>query len=520
MKMDSNKILQKKLSELERRIEMIDRIPVGLVNLKENGKIVFSNTFFWKIVGAPEDSFGSDMLIYNLPVFSSGELSEHLNLLLKEDKEFDIESPQLINKNGQRLFLHCQGVVSMHREDAKPLYTLICADITDKKQLEQQIHLAQRLESIGKLAGGIAHDFNNILTVIQGSASFLLSNLSAGDSNYETAEQIYKSTERAEALTRQLLAFSRRQMLQPKILDINKLILSFKQKIDALVGPRIKIQLSLKDEGGNVKADPSQMEEVIVNLVINARDAMANGGRLIIETKNVILDENYIKRRPLVQPGPYVMLAISDTGVGMDENTQTRIFEPFFTTKEKGKGTGLGLATVYGTIKQSGGFIWVYSERGHGTTFKIYLPRVDEVTVHEVPHVATDQSLRGSETILVVDDESEVRLLVSEMLRFYGYNVMEAPNASNAFLIMEKYQDNVDLILTDIVMPEMNGFELVEKISPLYPKLKIVFMSGFTDKVTADHPHLDKEKNFVQKPFTANTLIQKIRDVLDTSKEV
>lgn len=518
--MSNTQTLQQKLTELERRIEMIDRIPVGLVNMNEDGKIILSNAFFWKIVGAAENSFGEELSIFSLPVFSTKELSVHLKSLLKKHKEFDIETSALTNKEGRRLYLHCQGIISSNKGVAQPFYSLICADISDKKQLERQVHLAQRLEAIGKLAGGIAHDFNNILTVIQGSASFLLSNLPTSDSNYETADQIFKAAERAEALTRQLLAFGRRQMLQPKILDINKLILSFRRKIDLLVGTGIKIKHNLKSEPGNVKADPSQMEEVIVNLVINARDAMPGGGQLIIETRNVILDDDYVKRRPLVQPGPYVMLAISDTGTGMDENTQTRIFEPFYSTKEKGKGTGLGLATVYGIIKQSGGFIWVYSEKGHGTTFKIYLPRVDEVTIHEAPPVSTDQRLRGSETILVVDDESDVRSLVSEMLRFYGYRVMEAPNASNAILIMERHQDDVDLVLTDIVMPQMNGFELVDKLCPVYPKLKVVFMSGFTDTVTADHPRLDKGKNFVQKPFGANVLIQKIREVLDDSGKV
>ena len=517
MDKDNTDIFQKKLAELEQRIDMIDRIPVGIVSLNEAGTIIFSNAFFWKIIGTPDDSLGKYINIFKLAIFSSNEFSTHLKDLLGKHKEFDIETSALTNEEGRRFYLHCQGIVSTDKAMTEPLYTLICADISDKKQLQQQFQLAQRLEAIGKLAGGIAHDFNNILTVIQGSASFLLSNLQSGDANYENADQIFKSAERAESLTRQLLAFGRRQMLQPKILDLNTLILSFRQKIETLVGPAIKIQHNLKNDAGNVKADPSQMEEVIVNLVINARDAMPNGGQLVIETKNVTLDEAYVKRRPLVQPGPYVLLAISDTGTGMDENTQARIFEPFFTTKEKGKGTGLGLATVYGIIKQSGGFIWVYSEKGHGSTFKIYLPRVDEVSVHETSPVSADQSLRGSETILVVDDESDVRSLVSEMLRFYGYKVMEAPNASNALLIMERYQNDVDLVLTDIVMPQMNGFELVDKISPMYPALKIVFMSGFTDTVTADHPQLDKEKNFVQKPFSANVLIQKIRDVLDNS---
>jgi CheY-like chemotaxis protein len=257
------------------------------------------------------------------------------------------------------------------------------------------------------------------------------------------------------------------------------------------------------------------MEEVLVNLVINARDAMPGGGRLIIDTKNVVLDDTYIKRRSLVKPGSYVMISISDSGSGMDEDTQARIFEPFFTTKEKGKGTGMGLATVYGIIKQSGGYIWVYSEKGLGTTFKLYLPVVDEVIVEEREPVGTDQKLRGTETLLVVDDESEVRSLVSEMLRFYGYNVMEAHNASTALLILEKHKEDVDLVLTDIVMPEVNGFQLVEKIMPLYPRIQIVFMSGFTDTVTADHKYLDKDKNFIQKPFGANDLVQKVRDVLD-----
>jgi len=277
--------------------------------------------------------------------------------------------------------------------------------------------------------------------------------------------------------------------------------------------------LSLKNIHGNIKADPAQLEQVLINLLLNARDAMPEGGKVIIETMNVILDSAYIKKRPMVKPGSYILLVISDTGKGMNDKIKDHVFEPFFTTKEKGKGTGMGLATVYGTVKQSDGFVWLYSETGKGTTVKIYLPQFDEKVEVIGKTVSSDQTLRGYETILVIDDEKEVRELVSEMLRFYGYTVLEAPNASNAFTIYEKHKDTIDLILTDIVMPQMSGIEFANKIRPVYPRNKFLFMSGYTDTVLAEQELLRDPVHFLQKPFNAVTLMKKIRTVLDRNND-
>jgi nitrogen-specific signal transduction histidine kinase len=392
---------------------------------------------------------------------------------------------------------------------------VLFSDITNHKRLEEQFRQIQKLEAIGELAGGIAHDFNNILTVIQGASDFLLANIEKGHPAFENVKKINNAAERAESLTRQLLAFSRRQMLQPRVLDVNKFIREMESTFQKILGDNTEIEIVLQSEQGNIKADPSQIEQVITNLIINARDAMPGGGHLTLETKDVILDEKYIKKRPMVKPGSYVMFAISDTGIGMDKDHAAHIFEPFFTTKEKGKGTGMGLATVYGIVKQSEGYIWVYSEPDKGTTFKIYLPRIEEYTDLEEQPVISDQSLKGSETILVVDDEEEVRNLVSEMLRFQGYKVLEAPNASNALVIFEKYCTSVDLILTDVVMPQMSGPELMEKLHASYPDVKVLFMSGYTDNVVVKHGLLSEEGNFIQKPFSSALLIQKVRTILD-----
>jgi two-component system cell cycle sensor histidine kinase/response regulator CckA len=333
--------------------------------------------------------------------------------------------------------------------------------------------------------------------------------------DYEQVRQIDISSKRAEVLIQKLLAFSRQQLLQPKILDLNQLIRNIKNRMEQILGDRVRLIMSLNELHGNIKADPGQLEQVLINLVLNARDALPEGGKVIIETTNVILDDAYIKRRPMVRPGSYILLSVSDTGIGMTDKIKAHVFEPFFTTKDKGKGTGMGLATVYGTIKQSDGFIWVYTEAAKGTTFKIYLPQFEGQAEPVEKTVISDQSLRGSETILVIDDEKEVRELVSEMLRFYGYSVLEAPNASNAFVIYEKHKDRIDLILTDIVMPQMSGIEFANKIRPVYPHNKFLFMSGYTDTVLAEQELLKDPLHFIQKPFNAVSLMKKIRTVLD-----
>jgi len=388
-------------------------------------------------------------------------------------------------------------------------------DITERKQLEEQLRQSQKMEAIGRLAGGIAHDFNNLLTVIRGYSQLSLIDLKEGDPQRGNLEEIEKATERAADLIRKLLAFSRRQVMEMKVIDLNTIFENLEKMLHRVIGEDIELRTVLAENLGRVKADRGQIEQVIMNLAVNARDAMPEGGKVTIETVNVELDEVYARNHIAVTPGHYVMFSISDTGIGMTPEVRERVFEPFFTTKEKGKGTGLGLSTVYGIVKQSGGNIWVYSEPGKGTTFKIYLPRVDEpleklekkVEVKEIPH--------GSETILVVEDDEEVRKLTVGILRNYGYAVLEASQGLDAFLICEGHKGPIHLLVTDVVMPKMSGRELADRLAEIHPKIKVLYMSGYADNAITYHGILEKGMNYIQKPFTIDGLARKVREVLN-----
>jgi len=491
----------------------LQNIPIGLIIFDQTGRVVTVNPATTKIFGISKDGQLVGLKLEEFKPFREAGIVHYFDDLIKKNQEFDFESPAIQNLSGKKIFIQIRGF----ERNQSGLFLLLITDITNRKNLEEQYRQLQRLESIGKLAGGIAHDFNNILTIIKGSTAMALSGIEEGNPAYDNLYNIQRASERAESLTQQLLAFSRRQLLQPRVLDLNEMIRNMKPRIENLLGNDIHVVNNLDEKSGSVKADQEQIENVMINLGLNARDAMPDGGTLTIETVPMTLDENYMRGRPMVKPGPYVMLGVSDTGYGMDNAVQAHIFEPFFTTKEKGLGSGMGLATVYGVVKQSNGYIWVYSEVGKGSTFKIYLPQVTDTTYPEETAVPSDKDLRGSETVLVVDDEAEVRSLVSEMLRFYGYKVMEAPNASNALMIFEKYKETIDIILTDVVMPQMSGLDLVERILPDYPQTRVLFMSGYTDNVIVEHGLLDKSKNFIQKPFNAKALIQKLRATLDES---
>jgi PAS domain S-box-containing protein len=395
----------------------------------------------------------------------------------------------------------------------------ISTDITERKRLEEQFRQSQKMEAIGRLAGGVAHDFNNLLTIIMGYNDLLLRQISHLDPIRKDLEEIKKAGERAISLTRQLLAFSRKQILQPQVLNLNVILADMNKMLRRLIGEDIDLMIIPDPALGSVKADPGQIEQVIMNLAVNARDAMPQGGRLIIETANVELDETYAHRHMGVQAGPYVMLAVSDTGSGIDKETQSRLFEPFFTTKEQGKGTGLGLSTVYGIVKQSGGNIWVYSEPGQGTTFKVYLPRVEEVVKSLNPDVAPLEPSQVFETILVVEDEEMVRDLICRILRRNGYTVLEARHGSEALLVCEQHAGPIHLMMTDVVMPGMSGRELAERLTPFYPKMKILYMSGYTDHTVVHHGVLAAGTAFLQKPFTPDVLLNKVQEVLDRSQE-
>jgi two-component system cell cycle sensor histidine kinase/response regulator CckA len=394
-------------------------------------------------------------------------------------------------------------------------------DVTDrekaqeeKEQLHAQLHQAQKMESIGRLAGGIAHDFNNLLTPMIGYAEMALVDLKPADPLYRDFEEIREAAERAKNLTGQLLAFSRRQMLEMKVVNLNKVISSFKKMLQRIIGEDVKITTSLDPNLVNIKGDPPQLQQVIMNLAVNARDAMPRGGRLTIETANVALDESYAKGKPGIEPGSYTMLAVIDNGVGMDSETIDKIFEPFFTTKAPGKGTGLGLATVYGIVKQHGGSIWVYSEPGRGTTFKIYLP---QTAGHVQPDRVAEKQPKlaaNNGTILVVEDETAVRKLACNILQSHGYTVLEASSSPDAVRLAKTYKHPIDLLLTDVVMPQMNGRDLYRRIASLRPGMKVLYMSGYTDDVIAHHGVLDAQIEFLQKPFTVDGLVGKVTEML------
>lgn len=389
-------------------------------------------------------------------------------------------------------------------------------DITQRRQLEEQLHHSQKMESIGRLAGGVAHDFNNLLTVILGYTNLMLLGMDGQqDANTDKLQEIHKAAERAAGLTHQLLAFSRRQILQPRVLDFNAVIENLEKMIRRLIGEDIDLSVSLQPGLGRVKIDPGQMEQVLMNLVINARDAMPDGGRLIIRTEDVELDETAIRWPLDLKPGPYVALTVVDTGVGMDAATASRIFEPFFTTKERGKGTGLGLATAYGVVTQSEGSLVVESEPGKGTTFRIYLPQVvEEFASAEGLEPAIDSS-RGTETILILEDEKAVRTLVRDVLELYGYTVLEAYSTEDALDMAEDYGGIIHLFVTDVILPRMSGRDVAEKISLTHPEVKVLFMSGYTDTTIFRHGVLDPGMAFLQKPFTPEVLVYKVRDVLN-----
>ena len=386
----------------------------------------------------------------------------------------------------------------------------------ERESVTAQLRQSQKLESIGRLAGGIAHDFNNVLTVISGYAEMLLADMREGDSYYRKIEAIKKSADHAAALTQQLLAFSRRQVLQPRALDLNAVIKDQRMMLGRLIGEDIALEMKLDRNLGQVMIDPGQMAQVIMNLVVNARDAMPAGGMITIETSNVELDETYAGSHVSVIPGPYVMVAIKDTGVGMDIETQAHIFEPFFTTKEAGKGTGLGLAMVDGIVKQSGGNIWVYSEPGRGTIFKIYLARLvghtDKTGQSEVQHSGAG----GKETILVVEDQAEVRELVCGVLLSKGYRVLEGADGVKARALSDLNPGAVDLLLSDMVMPGIGGPELAEALRNEQPEMKVLFMSGYTERATDKRATLKQDEAFIQKPFGPAALARKVREVLDT----
>jgi two-component system, cell cycle sensor histidine kinase and response regulator CckA len=446
------------------------------------------------------DEFSASLIEREAEVFRTG----------KENTSEDI----ILDRKGKTRTLLAKRALLVDKKGDQQIVGVL-RDITERKHLEAQFLQAQKMEAIGVLAGGVAHDFNNLLNVIIGYCELVLDGLSEDDPNRNDILQVTQAGQHAKSLTTQLLAFSRKQILQPAMLNLNDAITSMSSMLSRLIPESIDLVINAQPCLGLIYADPGQMQQILMNFVINARDAMPQGGKLTIETANVNHDEEYAHSHPAVKVGSYVMLAISDNGIGMDETTKAHLFEPFFTTKGKGKGTGLGLSTVYGIVKQSNGFIWVYSELGKGTTFKIYFPHAQgEIT--KVPEESkSEPGLRGFETVLVAEDEASVRTLTCRILRERGYTVLAASNGKEALDIAQKYNGEIHLVLTDVVMPEMGGKELVSRLASVRTGIKALYVSGYTDNAIVHHGVLDLDVAFLQKPFSVESLAHKVREVID-----
>ena len=433
-------------------------------------------------------------------------------------KEFNNLTTECVRKDGSAIVARISGrTIANGKSKDEGSFEVFMEDVTETRMLELQLRQAQKMEAIGRLAGGIAHDFNNLLMVISGYSEFLLERLGPDPRLRGPAQEISNATERATSLTRQLLAFSRKQMLTPKVLDLNEVVAENLKMLTRMIGEDIDLVMVPGAAIGAIRADPGQIDQVIMNLAVNARDAMPQGGKLTIETANLTLDENFARTRAPLTAGNYVMLAISDTGIGMDTDTQSRIFEPFFTTKGA-KGTGLGLSTVYGIVKQSGGFIFVDSQPRRGTTFRAYFPRVDgrEDTVAAQDSPGLPRAERGHETILLVEDEINLRRLARQYLETHGYKILEAEDGAAALQIVDGHKGTIDLLLTDVIMPGMNGRELAARIMNLLPAVRVLYMSGYTENAIGHDGMLDAGINLLQKPFSLPALKDRVREVLDS----
>ena len=419
------------------------------------------------------------------------------------------------HRTGRKIII--EAMTKSHNIGGRPGRISAFRDVTERRALEAQFRQAQKMDAVGRLAGGVAHDFNNLLTVIMSCTDLLLTNDSDPDAQREDLEQIRDAAVAAASLTRQLLAFSRQEVIQPRMVDVNAVVSSAEGILRRLIGEDIELTTVLTDDTPVVKIDRSQLEQVIVNLAVNARDAMPKGGKLTIETMTVDVDASYATTHWSVAPGRYTVISVADTGTGMDEGTQARIFEPFYTTKDVGKGTGLGLAMVYAAVKQSSGFIWVYSEPGSGTTFKIYLPLAHEGVVPATNGKASGGSLRGSEIIVLAEDSAAVRSTARQILERAGYTVLEAPNGKTALEIARKKSNHIHLLITDVVMPEMSGRQLTERFATIRPAAKILYMSGYTDDAIVRHGVVSAGIDYLQKPFSSEALLRKVREVLDSN---
>ncbi len=508
---------QEALRQSEARFRsMVESAVYGIFVATLEGRFLSVNPALVEMLGysSPEELMACDLATH---IYLDAKDRERLLPQVLLTGRIDNAEVQWKRKHGQAITVRLSGRLVPGPKPEAPCLECMAEDVTAQRSLETQFRQSQKMEAVGRLAGGVAHDFNNLLTVITGYSDLILQGLAADDPMRPEMAEVRKAAERAALLTRQLLAFSRQQLLEPRLLDLNQVVTEIEPMLRRLLGEDFRLTASLAPQLGRVKADPGQVEQVIMNLAVNARDAMPTGGQLSIETCNALLDEVYAQGHTSVVPGRYVMLATSDTGSGMDQETLAHIFEPFFTTKERGMGTGLGLSTVYGIVKQSGGYIWAYSELARGTTFKIYLPRVEVPAteggrpLEQVPAAPT----AVSETILVVEDEPGVRSLVRLVLQAQGYTLLEASQAEQALALCRHHRGNIHLLLSDVILEDMSGPELTRRLLEVRPQMKVLYMSGYTGDAVLRYGVQAAETPFLQKPFSAEALARKVREVLD-----
>jgi two-component system cell cycle sensor histidine kinase/response regulator CckA len=513
---------RKRSAEALRRSEagfrsVVEDAPYGIYRASLSGELVLVNSALEKMLGY---SSQEELLHTNLAtgIYRDAHEHEKLNQVLLQQESFKDVEVDWKRKDGAPITVRCSGCPIKDETGAVTYVEVFAEDVTERRTLERQLRMAQKMEAVGRLSGGIAHDFNNLLGVIIGYSQVLKRSLPPESAPFEHAQEIEKASQRAVSLTRQLLAFSRQQVLEPVDLSLNTLLSDMEKMLPRLIGEDIALKLDLDSSLSQVKADPGQIEQVVLNLAVNARDAMPDGGKLLIQTANVTLDSAYTHHHPGARAGSYVMLRVTDTGTGIDPEIQSQIFEPFFTTKERDKGTGLGLATVYGVVKQSGGYIAVDSEKGKGASFSVYLPRLEQPAVHSSLAVAAPMDTRGSETILLVEDAEPLRKLAAMFLKESGYRILSAPDGQQALHIARQHPGPIHLLLTDVVMPGMNGRVLGERLATTQPGMKVLYMSGYTDSFIAGHGVLEPGTHLLHKPFTQETLTRKVRELLDANR--
>jgi len=508
VELEAKKALE--ISERKYR-DLFEQSALPMAKAAHDGRILLGNRKFQELTGYSEDELTGGMRVTNLMVAEAIDdvLRYHEGRRKGEDVPNRYESV-IITKAGQRRdVLITTGLISGSDEDVT-----FMEDITERKHLEMQLQESQKMDALGRLAGGIAHDFNNLMTAIIGYSDLLLAAMDEQDPMRREIEVIKSAGERAALLTGHLQAFSRKQVMQPRVFELGDLVTGMREMLMRVIGEDIELVTHVAADTGRVKADPARMEQVIMNLAINAREAMPEGGRLGIETRNVELDEKYTREHPGVEPGSYVMLAVSDTGVGMDDETLSRIFEPFFSTKKKGEGLGMGLSTAYGIVKQSGGSMTVFTELGGGSTFSIYLPRVEDPAEVAKTEVVSPESTYGSETVLVVEDDRIVRDIVCRILQSNGYSTLEASSSEGVLKISDKHETPIHLLVSDVILPDFDGPELAERLKSARPEMKVLFISGYADDATVRQVAEDPGVAFLPKPFTADILARKVREVL------